>query len=241
MSLKIQVTGMNAFLTILYNQETRLSDLLAKINFDPQQIDSIRTQYLERLVCACISFVRQCIISGRDGERLYHIVSRRFGFDGQPADSLQRLADYYGISRERVRQLEQRAVRKCRSKTMLQRYKTYLQTTVLGLVGPPRAGIASPQTAENYIQTPQSMDDVAINPSSTDSWNLPAPDKGSTTSKFDKIRQIYPRAYTPWTAAEDEDLRQRCSLGATLEELVTIFQRQPGGIRSRLTKLGLVE
>jgi hypothetical protein len=229
---------MNAFLTILYKQETRLSNLLAKFNFDPQQIDSIRTQYLERLVCACISFIRECIISGRDGERLYHIVSRRFGFDGQPADSLQRLGDCYGISRERVRQLEQRAVRKCRSKTMLQRYETHLQTTFSELVGPPRAGIASLQIAKNYIQTPQSIDGVAITLSSPDSWNLPAPDKGSTTSKLGKIRQIYPRAYTPWTAAEDEDLRQRYTLGATIEELVTIFQRQPGGIRSRLTKLG---
>jgi hypothetical protein len=67
MSLKIQVTGINAFLTILYNQETRLSNLLAKLNFDPQQIDGIRTQYLEQLVCACISFVRACIISGYNG------------------------------------------------------------------------------------------------------------------------------------------------------------------------------
>jgi hypothetical protein len=85
------------------------------------------------------------------------------------------------------------------------------------------------------------MDGVAINPSSPDSWNLPAPDKGSPTAKLDKMRQRYPRAYTPWIAAEDEDLRQRYTLGATLEELATLFQRQPGGIRSRLAKLGLVE
>ena len=55
------------------------------------------------------------------------------------------------------------------------------------------------------------------------------------------IQQTYARAYTLWTKDDDETLRQRYHHGATINDLVKEFQRQPGGIRSRLKKLGLLE
>lgn len=55
-----------------------------------------------------------------------------------------------------------------------------------------------------------------------------------------EIRQTHPRAYAPWTPHEDEQLRQCYQQGATIRELAQEFQRKPGGIRSRLKKLGLL-
>jgi hypothetical protein len=55
------------------------------------------------------------------------------------------------------------------------------------------------------------------------------------------IRKEYCQAYAPWSDQDDEYLRFRFLEGATLEDLVSEFGRQPGGIRSRLRKLGLVQ
>lgn len=55
------------------------------------------------------------------------------------------------------------------------------------------------------------------------------------------IQKTYSRAYAPWTNDEDERLKQRYKQGATINDLVNEFQRKPGGIRSRLKKLGLLQ
>ena len=55
------------------------------------------------------------------------------------------------------------------------------------------------------------------------------------------IRKTHPRAYAPWTKEEDERLRKRYRQGVTISNLAIEFQRQPGGIRSRIKKLGLLK
>ena len=55
------------------------------------------------------------------------------------------------------------------------------------------------------------------------------------------IQETHPRAYEPWTKAEDERLRQRYKQGVAINDLAKEFQRKPGGIRSRLKKLGLLQ
>ena len=58
-------------------------------------------------------------------------------------------------------------------------------------------------------------------------------------SRLDQIRQKYPNAYEKWSAEEDGRLRQQHDLGRNISKLAELFGRQPGAIRSRLTKLGL--
>jgi hypothetical protein len=53
------------------------------------------------------------------------------------------------------------------------------------------------------------------------------------------VRKEYNQAYAPWSEADDAYLRSRFREGATLEDLVSEFGRKPGGIQSRLRKLGL--
>jgi hypothetical protein len=53
------------------------------------------------------------------------------------------------------------------------------------------------------------------------------------------LRKEHCQAYAPWSEQDDEYLRSRFLEGATLRDLVSEFGRQPGGIRSRLRKLGL--
>jgi RNA polymerase primary sigma factor len=47
--------------------------------------------------------------------RMKHVVVRRFGLDGQPSQTLEDVGTDLGITRERVRQLETRALRELRN------------------------------------------------------------------------------------------------------------------------------
>jgi predicted Holliday junction resolvase-like endonuclease len=55
------------------------------------------------------------------------------------------------------------------------------------------------------------------------------------------IQETHLRAYEPWSKDEEDRLRQLYKQGTTINDLVNEFQRKPGGIRSRLKKLGLLQ
>jgi hypothetical protein len=58
------------------------------------------------------------------------------------------------------------------------------------------------------------------------------------TYEVQAIRQEYSQAYAAWTAQDDE-YRARFTEGASISDLAEEFGRKPGGIKSRLSKLGL--
>jgi RNA polymerase primary sigma factor len=51
---------------------------------------------------------------GRQSERVRHVLVRRYGLDGDEPATLSELAEEFGISRERVRQLQREAERRLR-------------------------------------------------------------------------------------------------------------------------------
>lgn len=57
-------------------------------------------------------------------------------------------------------------------------------------------------------------------------------------SYMDRQKQLYSNAYAPWTEEEEQDLLFYYKQGKKIPELVEIFQRNAGAIRSRLRKLG---
>lgn len=54
-----------------------------------------------------------------------------------------------------------------------------------------------------------------------------------------ELRKLYPNAYKPWSEEDDKLLAEMHKEGKTVKYLSTFFQRNPGGIRSRLQKLGV--
>lgn len=56
----------------------------------------------------------------------------------------------------------------------------------------------------------------------------------------DKIRENYPNAFKLWTPEDDVKLASQFRQGLETVELAKLFQRQPGGIKRRLRRLGLI-
>jgi hypothetical protein len=55
------------------------------------------------------------------------------------------------------------------------------------------------------------------------------------------LRETHPRAYVPWTLAEDAWLAQLVRSGHRIAQIAAHLQRRPGAIRSRIRKLNLAE
>ena len=69
----------------------------------------------------------------------------------------------------------------------------------------------------------------------------PADGAPSKTYDVGQIRERYGQAYQPWTHQDDEHLRACFAAGAPIGDLADELGRQPGAIRSRLRKLGLLD
>lgn len=59
------------------------------------------------------------------------------------------------------------------------------------------------------------------------------------SNHMEKQKALYSNAYKPWNKNDDSLLTKLYKEGATIKELMTLFQRNRGGIESRLRKLGL--
>ncbi len=59
--------------------------------------------------------------------------------------------------------------------------------------------------------------------------------------RLEEIRKTYPRAYTPWSDDDDQAIAELHAKDLPMRELAKRLERHPGGIRSRLKKLGLVQ
>lgn len=55
-----------------------------------------------------------------------------------------------------------------------------------------------------------------------------------------KIKKESPNAYNPWTKEEENQLTNLFNEGKKISEIAIILQRQRGGIKSRLKRIGLI-
>ncbi|MDO8528780.1 MAG: hypothetical protein Q7S06_02720 [Nanoarchaeota archaeon] len=58
--------------------------------------------------------------------------------------------------------------------------------------------------------------------------------------RIDEIKKEFPNAYEPWEQGEDDILKKLYSENKSVNEIAQILKRQPGAIKSRLKKWGLL-
>ncbi|MDD9921600.1 MAG: TraR/DksA C4-type zinc finger protein, partial [Boseongicola sp.] len=74
---------------------------------------------------------------------------------------------------------------------------------------------------------------------------LPEPEAASEVSTYheriEKIKKKSPNAYAAWDEDQEVELRDLFERQISIAEIARIMGRQPGGIRSRLKKIGLID
>ena len=101
----------NSFLTEVYKKEQRISTILAEKGFNQQHLDILKGDKLTELF-ALIEFALRCRFIGQVVFRAVDIIIRRYGLFGRKKETLQAIGDSMGISRERVRQLQEKALKR---------------------------------------------------------------------------------------------------------------------------------
>jgi len=92
---------------------------LSRTQRNPQDhIAALRHSHLAPFVDACRAIIKTRLLLHHDGERLYRVLERRYGFDDVAPATLVACGLEMGLSRERVRQLEDTAVAYCSRRRM---------------------------------------------------------------------------------------------------------------------------
>lgn len=108
----------------LYGVEWRISTALEKYSFSEAQIAFLKADGLKTFLCN-IDFALQCrILCGSNSMRFFNIIYYRYGLFGRPKQTLKALGEKMGISRERVRQLEEKALRRLKPTKTLDVFET---------------------------------------------------------------------------------------------------------------------
>lgn len=232
MSLKEQVIGLNQLLTQLYRCDTRLSSILIRHGFSPNQISELQSLHLEPTVLAITDYLCHRVVAYSDGERRKTILQRRFALDGNPSETLEQLAKRFNLSRERIRQLEEKALRACRRSRGLVELEDLLLLQTTALVGQPEYEATPPDPTLLRLPSNALYSPTAIQ-------HKPSVDSVGKSYNVDELRKLYSNAYAPWSQADDELLRDLYLRGETMLILIQTFGRKKGAITSRLRKLGL--
>jgi DNA-directed RNA polymerase specialized sigma24 family protein len=111
---------------------------------------------------------------------------------------------------------------------------TYEQILVQELAWTYHDIFAAAAEALGQSRVPQPTSKVALAPTpGTTSPNVPA-------YSVEEIRIEHMNAYRAWSPEEEGELRQLHAEGLSVDAICARIGRQPGGVRSRLRKLGLI-
>lgn len=175
---KTEWVGFNSLLCKTFGENVRLSTILYDLGFDQDQIETLKKCYLREIMdFFVLDTFEKLIVSRSDGERIWYIISSRHGLMGHSPKTLQSLGEELGISRERVRQLEEKGVRRLilqsNKQQILTRFKPAIMEMLTGSskmpVKPGQTGITLVQVekiraqSDRTIQADKQTKDYALN------------------------------------------------------------------------------
>jgi len=116
-----------ADLEILAEREVSLSDRLGEddLTVEERLGDEAEPPIEDRIVRASMESQVHELLDGLE-EKEGRVLKLRFGLDGQAPLTLQKIGDALGLTRERVRQIEQKAMRKLAQSQKLRQLRGYL-------------------------------------------------------------------------------------------------------------------
>jgi hypothetical protein len=107
-------SGFHELLADVYGENRHINDILLESGLDASQINTLRTDSMFDFYDN-VKYALYCrFLHYSGGKRLLEILCRRYGLFAHKAETLQETGDAMQISRERVRQLETKAIRRLR-------------------------------------------------------------------------------------------------------------------------------
>lgn len=266
MNLKVQVIAINKFLSDIYHrQDMRLSYLLAELDFDCEDIRIIRQQLMPNVIGIFLNVSEKKIVDFHDGVRKFKIIEDVYGLNGNISLTLRQIGTKLNISHERVRQIKQKVVRRLASRNIKFSWESEFQQEVKQLVESyydcAKLKTQNSDSSEKYhfyssslpngekvLTISEGNNKIIICESNFQEFydNFMSNSRllgwdNFKTYEIKTSKKKYPRAYEKWTTEEEQWLKNYLTEGLNIEEMAELLERQPGGISSRINKLGLNE
>jgi|AGTN01.2.fsa_nt_gi DNA-directed RNA polymerase, sigma subunit (sigma70/sigma32) len=110
---ELKIRALEIFLTAVYGRPVKLSELLLSKGIPPDSVSALEYRNMSAVAEQLIAHIRMNFFTNAEygGERMYEIVERYYGLDGNMPARLAAIATKHGVSRERIRQLKVRALR----------------------------------------------------------------------------------------------------------------------------------
>ena len=134
MPVKAKIIAINKLLSDIYQKQMRLSYLLEEMDFAEEEINFIANQLLTETIDNFINNLQSMLLDFNDGQRLFKILYSIYGLDGDQSKTLQIIGEQLEISRERVRQLKEKAIKKLRSTNNLSKWETSFKSETINLL-----------------------------------------------------------------------------------------------------------
>ena len=135
MDSKVQLTGLNELLSVIYGTEMQLNELFQELGFEESQIERLRDHHLESIVPQFLEVIHKRLTSDSGKDTYYQILSRRYGLDGEPQAQLSAIAGIHGFSPEYLRPLFEEIIQRCQSKKWQLELKTSLKHIAVAQLG----------------------------------------------------------------------------------------------------------
>lgn len=135
MDFKIQLTGLNELLSVIYGDETKLSSLLRELGFEESQIEVVRDKHLESVISQFLDVIHKRLTNGAGKDDYYHILARRYGLDGESPEQLSTIAPKHNYSPEFLKQLFDEIIGRVKTKTWQAELKKSLKQIVIQKLG----------------------------------------------------------------------------------------------------------
>ena len=135
MDFNVQLSGLDELLGVIYGDNMRLDGLLREIGFGGPQVARLQNGHLAVVTVQFLGVIHRRLTSDSGKDTYYHILSRRYGLDGEPRQQLSAIAEKYGYSPQYLHQLFQEILDRCRSKTWQTELKKSLKYIVIARLG----------------------------------------------------------------------------------------------------------
>ena len=112
---KKTIVGLQELLANVYGEKRLISDMLISVGLSEENINTLKKEALFNF-CENIKFALVCrFLHFQGGQRQHDILVRRYGLFRSESETLEAIGNSNGITRERVRQLEGRAIKRLKA------------------------------------------------------------------------------------------------------------------------------